>query len=185
MALHLMRSSLPFIKQAPQKSGSATNAEKASASDAAGGESLPERVLLHLCNLLDAEDTEPKVKTLVQDIVTEGVVVFFPDSKARMEYLFSMIGSVLVSYMCVHACVACMYVCVFVCVHVSVCISQFLLSDTNFRCVFKICRKRTSLVHGGSSLRLCVNTSARQTPSLCSTFLPSLKRCVCVCVVCS
>jgi len=116
LSLNLLRSCLPFIKQAPKDEESkapattTTSSEEATSSagqvsqldddkslTSAGQASLPEEVLLHLCNLLDADDTKPKVKLLVQEIVTEGVVVFFPDSKARMDYLFSMIGSVLVS----------------------------------------------------------------------------------------
>ena len=58
----------------------------------------PTTVLVHLCGLLDSEDTDPVVRKLAQDIVVEGVVVFFPDAKTRREYLLSMINTILVRY---------------------------------------------------------------------------------------
>lgn len=56
---------------------------------------IPAKVLLHLCELLDSPDTEERVMWLTQDIVSEGVVVFFPDAKARKDYFITMISSVL------------------------------------------------------------------------------------------
>jgi len=58
--------------------------------------SLPSAILAHLCGLLDSEGVETAVQQLAQDIVVEGVVVFFPDASARREYLLNMIGTVLV-----------------------------------------------------------------------------------------
>ena len=99
LALWLLRSALPFIK--PDK-------RPAQKLDADGPKSdgdpltVPSAILSHLCVLLDAEVGEGEeqgagstVQRLAQEIVVEGVVVFFPDATARKEYLLSMIGSVL------------------------------------------------------------------------------------------
>ena len=49
----------------------------------------------------------PDVKRLAQDIVVEGVVLFFPDATARKNYLLSMIDSVLV---CVCVCLSVVHI---------------------------------------------------------------------------
>ena len=87
LCLHLLRASLPFIRPIREKK-------------TAEGDTLttPTTVLVHLCGLLDSEDTDPVVKKLAQDIVVEGVVVFFPDAKTRREYLLSMINTILVRH---------------------------------------------------------------------------------------
>ncbi len=79
LCLDVLRASLPFIK--PQRLSGA----------------LPASILSHLCGLLDSSEAKEEVQSLAQDIVVEGVVVFFPDAKARKDYLLSMIDSVLVS----------------------------------------------------------------------------------------
>ena len=56
----------------------------------------PSAILTHLCGLLDAGDTHPVLTRLAQDIVVDGVLVFFPDAEARKNYLLSMLKSVLV-----------------------------------------------------------------------------------------
>ncbi len=62
---------------------------------------MPSEVLSHLCGILDSAEIDSAVKSVAQDIIVEGVVIFFPDAKARKEYLLSMIGAVLVSgWMC-------------------------------------------------------------------------------------
>ncbi len=59
---------------------------------------MPSEVLSHLCGILDSSEVDAAaVKNVAQDIIVEGVVIFFPDAKARKEYLLSMIGAVLVS----------------------------------------------------------------------------------------
>ena len=85
LCLHLLRAALPFIKLAgnPQQSPSDLL-------------SLPSAILTHLCGLLDSAEVDTTVQRLAQDIVVEGVVVFFPDASTRREYLLSMIGAVLV-----------------------------------------------------------------------------------------
>ncbi len=105
LCLYLMRTSLPYIKPRPSKGKAGTDAK--SGGDKAGamptpedGDSdrvaMPSAVLTHLCQLLDSPETEERITWLAQDIVTEGVVVFFPDAKARKSYLLSMIDSILV-----------------------------------------------------------------------------------------
>ena len=85
LCLQVLRSALPFIK-----------VKKSSASDSKETTS-PSAILSHLCGLLDAGDTPPVLTRLAQDIVVEGVLVFFPDAEARKNYLLSMLQSVLVS----------------------------------------------------------------------------------------
>lgn len=53
-------------------------------------------VMTHLSMLLDSSDTDETVQWLAQWIITDGVEVFFPDSKARKNHLLNMISSVLV-----------------------------------------------------------------------------------------
>jgi len=86
LTLLLLRSALPFIKQDRRS-------DQAQGNDS---HTVPSAVLSHLCGLLDsAHGAEPTVLQLAQDIVVEGVVVFFPDATARKEYVLSMISSVL------------------------------------------------------------------------------------------
>lgn len=92
LTLWLLRSALPFIK--PDKK---TAKDVTTSSD---GDPLKtsSAVLSHLCALLDTEEgaeDQSVVKSLAEDIVVKGVVVFFPDATARKEYLLSMIESVL------------------------------------------------------------------------------------------
>ncbi len=78
LCLDVLRASLPFLK--PRRlSGT-----------------LPASILTHLCGFLDSSEAKEEVQRLAQDIVVEGVVVFFPDARARKDYLLSMINSVLV-----------------------------------------------------------------------------------------
>ena len=83
LCLHLLRAALPFIKLA----GTTPPSDLLS---------LPSAILTHLCGLLDSAEVDTTVQRLAQDIVVEGVVVFFPDASTRREYLLSMIGAVLV-----------------------------------------------------------------------------------------
>ena len=90
LCLYLLRTSLPYIKPHPYKG-------KAGQTDSSEEQlEIPSEVLSHLCRLLDSPETEQQIVWLAQDIVTEGVVVFFPDAKARKGYLLSMIDSILV-----------------------------------------------------------------------------------------
>ena len=89
LCLHLLRAALPFIKLA----GGTTSQQPPS--DLL---SLPSAILAHLCGLLDSADVDTTVQRLAQDIVVEGVVVFFPDASTRREYLLNMIGAVLVRW---------------------------------------------------------------------------------------
>ena len=86
LCLHMLRVALPFIKLTK------TPAQQPPSDPL----SLPSAILAHLCGLLDSEGVETAVQQLAQDIVVEGVVVFFPDASARREYLLNMIGTVLV-----------------------------------------------------------------------------------------
>ncbi|XP_064406559.1 zinc finger ZZ-type and EF-hand domain-containing protein 1-like isoform X2 [Halichondria panicea] len=81
LCLHLLKSALPFIKPSRPTSNKLT--------------SVPSEVLSHLCGILDSAEIDSAVKSVAQDIIVEGVVIFFPDAKARKEYLLSMIGAVL------------------------------------------------------------------------------------------
>ena len=102
----MLKAALPFIKPAKpalKKDDSPVTSDPGS---------VPSEVLSHLCGVLDSSDVDPIVRSLAQDIIVEGVVIFFPDAKARKEYLLSMIGSILVS-VCV--CVVCVGVGVRVC----------------------------------------------------------------------
>ena len=85
LCLHLLRAALPFIKLAGNSQQSPSDLL-----------SLPSAILTHLCGLLDSAEVDTTVQRLAQDIVVEGVVVFFPDANTRREYLLSMIGAVLV-----------------------------------------------------------------------------------------
>lgn len=87
LCLQMLRSALPFIK-----------VKKSSASESQPTEesTSPSAILAHLCGLLDAGDTPPVLMRLAQDIVVDGVLVFFPDAEARKSYLLSMLKSVLV-----------------------------------------------------------------------------------------
>lgn len=88
LCLYVLRSALPFIK--PLRSSASTSTSSSSSPDASA-------ILSHLCALLDAAvDPDPVVQKLAQDIVVEGVVLFFPDAQARKRYLLQMIDSVLV-----------------------------------------------------------------------------------------
>lgn len=89
LCLHLLRAALPFIKLA----GGTTSQQPPS--DLL---SLPSAILAHLCGLLDSADVDTTVQRLAQDIVVEGVVVFFPDASTRRKYLLNMIGAVLVRW---------------------------------------------------------------------------------------
>lgn len=80
LCLDVLRASLPFL-----------NPRRLSGM-------LPASILAHLCGLLDSSDARDEVQRLAQDIVVDGVVVFFPDAKARKDHLLTMINSVLVSY---------------------------------------------------------------------------------------
>ena len=85
LCLHLLRAALPFIKLAGNSQQPPSDIL-----------SLPSAILTHLCGLLDSPEVDTTVQRLAQDIVVEGVVVFFPDASTRREYLLSMIGAVLV-----------------------------------------------------------------------------------------
>lgn len=93
LCLQMLRSALPFIKV--QKSS-------ASESQSAQESTSPSAILAHLCGLLDAGDTPPVLMRLAQDIVVDGVLVFFPDAEARKNYLLSMLKSVLVRVTYIH-----------------------------------------------------------------------------------
>lgn len=86
LCLQVLRSALPFIKVKNQP------ASESKVTDS----TAPSAILAHLCGLLDASDTPPFLMRLSQDIVVEGVMVFFPDAEARKNYLLSMLKSVLV-----------------------------------------------------------------------------------------
>ncbi|CAI8006132.1 Zinc finger ZZ-type and EF-hand domain-containing protein 1 [Geodia barretti] len=86
LVLWLLKSALPFIQpEKPSKEGDG------------GSESTSSAILSHLCTLLDREEEgqSPATRSLAQEIVVKGVVVFFPDAKARRDYLLEMIESVL------------------------------------------------------------------------------------------
>ena len=89
LCLFLLRTALPYIKPLRKTK------PEASTEAAADPLAVPTEVLSHLCGLLDSPDTDERVLWLVQDIITEGVVVFFPNAHARKDYLLSMISSVL------------------------------------------------------------------------------------------
>ena len=93
LCLQVLRSALPFIKvKKPPPSLTSTLGSKSTVESSTS----PSAVLSHLCGLLDAGDTHPVLTRLAQDIVVDGVLVFFPDAEARKNYLLSMLKSVLV-----------------------------------------------------------------------------------------
>ena len=57
---------------------------------------VPSAVLSHLCSLMDNSSTDPVLRHLAQEIIREGVVIFFPGASARKEYLLEMVKVVLV-----------------------------------------------------------------------------------------
>ena len=90
LCLHVLRSALPFIKPLRPSSSS-------SSSSSTDPLAVPSAILSHLCGLLDSTaEPDHVVQRLAQEIVVEGVVLFFPDAKARKDYLLKMIDSVLV-----------------------------------------------------------------------------------------
>ena len=97
LCLQVLRSALPFIKvkKLPSSSTSTTLGSKSTVESSTS----PSAILSHLCGLLDAGDTHPVLMRLAQDIVVDGVLVFFPDAEARKNYLLSMLKSVLVRTM--------------------------------------------------------------------------------------
>lgn len=88
LCLYVLRAALPFIRppQLPKHPSPSAPLE------------IPSAVLAHLCGLLDSDSADAQVKRLAQDIVVEGVVLFFPDATARRNYLLSMIDSVMVTF---------------------------------------------------------------------------------------
>ena len=94
LCLQVLRSALPFIKvkKSPPSSLTSTLGSKSTVESSTS----PSSILSHLCGLLDAGDTHPVLTRLAQDIVVDGVLVFFPDAEARKNYLLSMLKSVLV-----------------------------------------------------------------------------------------
>lgn len=106
LCLHLLKAALPFIKPArstPNKEHPELNSDL---------NSIPSAVLSHLCGILDSSETDALVRGIAQEIVVEGVVIFFPDAKTRKEYLLNMIKSVVcVCVMCVRV-MLCVGVCV-------------------------------------------------------------------------
>ena len=105
VTLLLIRRSIPFLKATPtnkesesdKKTSTEVNATNKEGGVVKGGDSssIPAAVLAHLCSLMDSPDTEPFVRTLAQDIIKAGVVVFFPGSRARRGYLLEMVELVL------------------------------------------------------------------------------------------
>ena len=95
LCLQVLRSALPFIKVKKSPPSSSTSTTLGSKSTVESSTS-PSAILSHLCGLLDAGDTHPVLMRLAQDIVVDGVLVFFPDAEARKNYLLSMLKSVLV-----------------------------------------------------------------------------------------
>ena len=79
LCLLLLRYTIPFLKATPPKENTSEQSSVASA------------VLSHLCSLMDNPNTDPFIHSLTQDIIKDGVVVFFPGSKARKKYLLEMI----------------------------------------------------------------------------------------------
>ena len=112
LTIFLLRSALPFIKPGKGPSPTHSTSDSQTIFDLAhldrDSQATPAAVLSHLCELLDTGEREGEgegeggrkgvdaaVQRLAQEIVVEGVVVFFPDAAARKEHLLSMIGSVL------------------------------------------------------------------------------------------
>ena len=129
----MLRSALPFIQ--PSRPSQPKGPLQPLA--------VPSAILAHLSGLLDSKNTAAPLRRLAQDIVVEGVVVFFPDATARRDYLLSMIDCVLVSALPTYP--PCGSLPVFI----------------------PLLRRTTSLSHGGRSLRHFATTSARQTATLC------------------
>ena len=138
LCLHLLRAALPFIKLA----GGTTSQQPPS--DLL---SLPSAILAHLCGLLDSADVDTTVQRLAQDIVVEGVVVFFPDASTRREYLLNMIGAVLVRWRKGGGGGG----------------GGGVLTVLPSLPLPLCCRRTANLDHGGSSLKLSAATSANQT----------------------
>lgn len=86
ICLLLLRNSIPFLK-ATTSTNEATNEDSQ--------QSVPSAVLSHLCSLMDNPSTDGFIRGLTQDIIKDGVVVFFPGSKARKKYLLEMVELVL------------------------------------------------------------------------------------------
>ena len=105
VTLLLIRRSIPFLKATPTNkltkgsnngtNNNETKSEGGAVNDGDTPSSIPSAVLSHLCSLMDNPDTDPFVRTLAQDIIKAGVVVFFPGSRARRGYLLEMVKLVL------------------------------------------------------------------------------------------
>ena len=83
LCLLMLRNSIPFLK------GTSTS------DDSNTGTTVPSNVLSHLCSLMDDPNTNEFIRSLTQDIIKDGVVVFFPGSNARKKYLLEMVELVL------------------------------------------------------------------------------------------
>jgi hypothetical protein len=80
VCLTMLRQAIPFIKATPSNEQ---------------GNAVPSAVLSHLCSLMDNPSTDSFIKNLTQEIIRDGVVVFFPGAKARRKYLLEMVELVL------------------------------------------------------------------------------------------
>lgn len=97
LCLHLLLSSLPFIQSNPSRHTTTTTSTQGNAPPPTSSDpslTTPAIILKHLCGQLDNGGLDPVIKRLAQDIVVEGVVVFFADSKTRKDYLLSMISEI-------------------------------------------------------------------------------------------
>ena len=93
LCLIFLRFSIQFLKSTPLKENKDTpSIEGVPLND---NSSIPSAVLSHLCSLMDNKDTSSLVQNLARDIIREGVVVFFPGSKARKKYLLDMVEVIL------------------------------------------------------------------------------------------
>ena len=98
LCLVLLRVGVQFLQQPSPASDSSTTdppppAAAAAERDSGAGSnsSVAPAVLSHLCSLVDDTSSKPLVQSLARDTIKEGVVLFFPDAKARKKYLLNMV----------------------------------------------------------------------------------------------
>ncbi len=93
LCLILLRNGVQFLKS--PSSVSETRDSSLSMTEGVSDSSIASDVLSHLCSLVDNTDSKPIVQTLAREIIKEGVVVFFPGTKARKKYLLEMVNMIL------------------------------------------------------------------------------------------
>ena len=95
LCLILLRNGVQFLKPSSVSESNDQSSQPIESIGKSSDSSIASDVLSHLCLLVDNTDTRPIIQTLARDIIKEGVVVFFPGTKARKKYLLEMVNMIL------------------------------------------------------------------------------------------